>query len=107
MEWKVYGTMAKADKNALTEAVEEASGIDTEIYTQETRTAFEKALADAKALLADPDVSGEEVKIALSRLVKAQNTWRKKGKRVSVTWPLERKQTDFAIMTDWMEGSMT
>lgn len=79
MEWKVYGTMAKADKNALTEAVEEASGIDTEIYTQETRTAFEKALADAKALLADPDVSSEEVKIALSRLVKAQNNLEEKG----------------------------
>ncbi|WP_418431225.1 DUF5695 domain-containing protein [Blautia sp.] len=79
MEWKVYGTIAKADKTALTEAVEEASGIETEIYTQETKTAFEKALADAKAILADPDVSSEEVKLALSRLVKAQNNLEEKG----------------------------
>lgn len=74
MEWKVYGAKADVDKSALEEAVAQAEALEQGNYTQESWEVFQKALADAKAVLIDPEVSAEEVEAALAVLTKAQGS---------------------------------
>ena len=74
MEWKVYGAKADVDKSALEEAVAQAEALEQGNYTQESWEVFQKALADAKAVLIDPEVSAEEVEGALAVLTKAQGS---------------------------------
>lgn len=73
VEWKVYGTLAPVDKSELTEAIKEAETLEAGSYTEESWTAFTKALANAKAIEADAQASKKEAETALSALIKAQN----------------------------------
>ncbi len=62
----------KVDKSELDEAIKAAEKLDSSKYTKESWGAFEKALADAKAVLAKEDATQEEVNQALDALTKAK-----------------------------------
>ncbi len=61
-----------AEKTELKKAIKAAEKLDSSKYTKESWGAFEKALADAKAVLAKEDATQEEVNQALDALTKAK-----------------------------------
>ena len=68
----------KADTSALEALVETAGKEDLTQYTEESASAISKALADAKAVLADPDASQDMVDTAYDALQNALNAAEKK-----------------------------
>ncbi len=85
---------ADSDKAALQAAVTAAEQIDTSIYTDETVAAFEEALNEAKAVLANVDVKQDVVDAAVEKLLAAQEA-------------LERKDGAFAFEYDDFTFTMT
>ncbi len=85
---------ADSDKAALQAAVTAAEQIDTSIYTDETVAAFEEALDEAKAVLANVDVTQSTVDAAVEKLLAAQEA-------------LERKDGAFAFEYDDFTFTMT
>ena len=69
---------ADSDKAALQAAVTAAEQIDTSIYTDETVAAFEEALNEAKAVLANVDVKQDVVDAAVEKLLAAQEALERK-----------------------------
>ncbi|MBR2889228.1 MAG: S8 family serine peptidase [Oscillospiraceae bacterium] len=63
-----YGTILTDELEAL---IQEAEGKDEAMYTPATYAAMEEALADAKAVLADPDHTQEEIDDAAAALAAA------------------------------------
>ncbi len=59
-------------KDELKKLIDEVSGLDSSKYTKESWGAFEKALADAKAVLTKEDATQEEVNQAVAALIKAK-----------------------------------
>ena len=68
LEEAMDALVQRADTSALEEAIEKAEALNEENYTPETWADVEKALEDAKAVLADPNASQEEVDLAAAAL---------------------------------------
>jgi len=64
---------APVDKSALEALVNTAEKIDRDLYTKESLVAFDKALEEAKAVLADPNATQDEIDAALKVLQDAIN----------------------------------
>ena len=85
---------ATSDKATLQAAIDAADEIDTSIYTDETVAAFTEALDEAKAVLANVDVTQSTVDAAVEKLLAAQEA-------------LERKDGAFAFEYDDFTFTMT
>jgi hypothetical protein len=58
----------EVDTSALEAAIAKAEGLDSSKYTEDSFAALEKALAEAKAVLADPNATQEQVDAATKAL---------------------------------------
>lgn len=76
----------KADKKDLEKAVDKAEDLDTSNMTPESKEAFEKALEAAKAVLANPEASEEEVANALKKLNDAKDALEEVAPPVKNGW---------------------
>jgi flagellar biosynthesis regulator FlaF len=79
------------DKSALEAKVNEALGLNEDDYTEESWAAFAAALADAEAVLADPEATQAEVDDALAALVAAMDNLEPKEPPVVDKSALEAK----------------
>ena len=68
---------AKVDTSALEKAIKTAESLKKDAYTEETFAAVEKALKEAKAVLANEDATQTEVDAAAAALTKAINGLKK------------------------------
>ena len=93
---KVGEQEPEPDKSALEALIETAEGIKRDEFTEDTVEVLEKALADAKAVLADGNATQEEIDAAYGALEAALNGLIKKGE-TSVTPPADTG--DYTNMT--------
>ena len=84
MEWKVYGKLQPADKEALNAAIASAEEKDEADYTEESWAAVTAALENAKSIAANEKASQTEVNLVLDALTEALEN-------------LEEKQSDSNI----------
>lgn len=93
---KVGEQEPEPDKSALEALIETAEGIKRDEFTEDTVEVLEKALADAKAVLADGNATQEEIDAAYGALEAALNGLVEKGE-TSVTPPADTG--DYTNMT--------
>lgn len=93
---KVGEQKPELDKSALEALIETAEGIKRDEFTEDTVEVLEKALADAKAVLADENATQEEIDAAYDALEAALNGLVEKGE-TSVTPPTDTG--DYTNMT--------
>ena len=67
----VFGLRLLPNKDKLEDLIQNAEKIDLKLYTEETASELSSALANAKAVFADPEVSEKEVADAERTLAKA------------------------------------
>ena len=77
VEWKVYGTSAKADKTALAAAIEAAKAVDGNKYTEESYAALASALEAAQKVMDDDAATETQIKAASDALNEAKDALEK------------------------------
>ena len=67
-EGQLVNILSARDTSALEEAIAKAEKLDEKAYTEESFAAVEKALEEAKAVLANPEATQEELDAAAKKL---------------------------------------
>ena len=80
-EITISGEIPAGDKTELEKAVTKYDGYKKSDYTEESWTAFEKALMDAKDCMKNEDATQEEIDVALGKLTKAASELVKKSEQ--------------------------
>ena len=69
----------RADKSALRDAIDEASGVERSKYTQESLKALDRALEDAERVYEDDNATNKEVAQSTDKLLRAIEALEEKG----------------------------